>query len=254
MSIINSTYYPYTSIRNDYADKSVVTIDVSYVDRMVVATYCGYGAVKWELDEELAVSAVNHFIQNNLRTMPSWNLLHGAALAINGKTVLFLGRSEAGKTTLAAYLAFVMEQSYISEDMLIINYEKNELTPFPRNLNLRHGTLQLLKDAYSFELSRVSSQKLGNYDRLICKPTRVVEDARHIDCIVLLQRGSPTDCCAFELINKNKIDILLNSCYIPTNIMDNLKCSILLAEKNTLYLARYGDLDSFYEKLCELLH
>jgi len=252
ISIINSIYYPYVSERNEYPDKPVVSIDVSYA-KGSISMYSGCDAEEWKLDEMYAVTAVSRFVQNNIQTIPQWNLLHGAALIVNGKTVLFLGRSETGKTTLTAYLTVMMKQLYISEDILIINYEKNELTPFPRDLNLRHGTIQLLRDTYSFEFPNIIPEKLGIYDRLIYKPENIVSEINRIDCIILLQRNDPTDCCTFELIDKSKIDIFLNSCYIPTNIVENFKSSIHLAEKNNLYLARYGDLGSFYEKLSELL-
>jgi len=253
MTIINNIYYPYVFERNEFLGKSVATIDVSYSDRRIISIYDSSTAREHKFDEEHSVFFVNRFIQNSLQTIPTWNLLHGAALVVNGKTVLFLGKSESGKTTLTAYLMFVMRQTYISEDILIINYERNELTPFPRSLNLRYGTQELLRDVYSFEIPNVSHERLGSYDRLICKPGNVMNDVSQIDCIVLLQRGKPTTYCTFELIEKNKIDILLNSCFIPTNILDNFKSSILLAEKNTLYQARYGDLNSFYEKLSELI-
>jgi len=192
-------------------------------------------------------------IQNSLGTVPSWNLLHGAALVVNGKTVLFLGKSETGKTTLTAYLALMMRQAYISEDILIINYEKNELTPFPRDLHLRHGTPQLLKDSYNFIVPNIRLEKLGEYERLTCRAENVMRNACRIDCFILLERNKPKDYCTFELIEKDKADIFLNSCYLPRNIVDNFKSSILLSEKNPIYLARYGDLSSFYENLNKLL-
>jgi hypothetical protein len=88
-----------------------------------------------------------HFISNVFFENPYFDKdilpLHGAAISNGRWAYIFLGSSGAGKTTLTAYL-LSNGFRYISEDCILINFEKNLIVPCPTPLHVREGGKEIL--------------------------------------------------------------------------------------------------------------
>lgn len=57
--------------------------------------------------------------------------LHASAVEIGGKVAIFLGQSGSGKSTLASYLAENTKASRVSDDILPVLFEENNLVALP---------------------------------------------------------------------------------------------------------------------------
>ena len=70
-------------------------------------------------------------------------LVHAAAVARDKAGLIFPASSSAGKTTLA--LRLVMDGwSFLSDDLAALEPDTGSMTPLPRSLGIRHGTLVML--------------------------------------------------------------------------------------------------------------
>lgn len=67
--------------------------------------------------------------------------LHGAAVALNGKGLVFLGKSRAGKSTLSLHL-IQRGYQFITDEVVLLDPITKCLKPFPRNLLVRRATFE----------------------------------------------------------------------------------------------------------------
>jgi len=71
----------------------------------------------------------------------------GCLLTPDGKKVLIIGRSGAGKSTTTMALALAYDWKVLAEDILLIDYKKDILITFGAPFSLKPGTLELLQDS-----------------------------------------------------------------------------------------------------------
>ncbi len=71
----------------------------------------------------------------------------GCLITPSGKRVLIVGRSGAGKSTTTMALALAYDWKVIAEDILLIDFNKDELITFGAPFSLKPGTKELLRDS-----------------------------------------------------------------------------------------------------------
>lgn len=71
----------------------------------------------------------------------------GCLLTPDGKKVLIIGRSGAGKSTTTMALALAYDWKVLAEDILLIDYKNDVLITFGAPFSLKPGTLELLRDS-----------------------------------------------------------------------------------------------------------
>ncbi|MBS1955861.1 MAG: hypothetical protein JST89_16880 [Cyanobacteria bacterium SZAS-4] len=101
-------------------------------------------------------SEIHHVSTNDLRELQNrifalhegclW-LDAGCLITPNGKRVLIVGRSGAGKSTTTMALALAYDWKVIAEDILLIDFNKDELITFGAPFSLKPGTKELLRDS-----------------------------------------------------------------------------------------------------------
>ena len=87
----------------------------------------------WWLDNTLCSAA--------LKSATDVLQIHGAAAVREGRAILLLGDSYAGKTSLTVHL-LRRGFGFLTEEVIIIDPRTKRLLPFPRNLLVREGALQ----------------------------------------------------------------------------------------------------------------
>ncbi|MBQ8188153.1 MAG: hypothetical protein IJZ44_00015 [Lachnospiraceae bacterium] len=75
---------------------------------------------------------------------PNILALHGAAVAYNGLSYLFLGATTSGKTTLTGYLAS-KGFKYITDDCILLDRETFCVYPYTTPLHFRQGGVDVLR-------------------------------------------------------------------------------------------------------------
>lgn len=71
----------------------------------------------------------------------------GCLVTPNGKKVLIIGRSGAGKSTTTMALALGYDWKVVAEDILLIDYKKDLLITFGAPFSLKPGTAELLDES-----------------------------------------------------------------------------------------------------------
>ena len=71
---------------------------------------------------------------------------HASGVVKNNKSLLFLGKPGAGKTTLALGFFNKKDVKYLSDEIILYDQEKNYLLPFPRCFHIDLKTVNLLSN------------------------------------------------------------------------------------------------------------
>ena len=90
------------------------------------------------------LQAIDDILYSSLSLSPDIFALHGAAIACNGHSCLFLGATTSGKTTLTSYLTS-QGFGYITDDCILLNRETFTISPCTTPLHLRSGGLEVLR-------------------------------------------------------------------------------------------------------------
>jgi len=71
----------------------------------------------------------------------------GCLITPNGKKILIIGRSGAGKSTTTMALALGYDWKVVAEDILLIDYQNDLLITYGAPFSLKPGTVELLRDS-----------------------------------------------------------------------------------------------------------
>ncbi|MBI3025342.1 MAG: hypothetical protein HYY66_06660 [Candidatus Tectomicrobia bacterium] len=93
----------------------------------------GWSELFWWLDEWFFETALGH--------ADACLHIHGAAVAREGRAILLIGDSHAGKSTLALHL-MLRGYQFMTDETVLVDPASLELRPFPRNLVVREDTAQ----------------------------------------------------------------------------------------------------------------
>lgn len=95
--------------------------------------------------------------------------LHGAAVAKENKAFLFLAKTTAGKSTLAAFL-WLSGYEYITDDEIFLSQKDLCVEPARKTLSLRPGGYKILQEifkTYDTPLNKAKNIIYGNIDRYL---------------------------------------------------------------------------------------
>lgn len=250
--VIKRIYQPY--VVGDAKEKeSVLKVYISIKESYMLIKN-GNRSKRMDIKNESVISNICGFIQLAQKSVMPWNLYHGAAMCIKGKTVVFLGASGTGKTTLIAYLSKMIEESYyIAEDVLIINCKENCIYPYPRPLHLRKGGKELLEETYNIDLGVEVEEYFGEYQRYILDLRAAASREYSVDYYINLIRDENAAESIWSRVETKKYETLLYSSYLSGNIMNNLICSDQLADRAVVYEVRYSNLELLKKALINML-
>jgi serine kinase of HPr protein (carbohydrate metabolism regulator) len=118
-----------------------------------------------------------------LKNMPFLGL-HAGAVSFGSKTLLFPGHSGRGKTTLTL-CCLAKGAHLITDEVALVHPETTHLSPFPRTLNIKQGTLKhlpiLLPSVDSSYMRKIYQATCLSVSAFSCVPTH---ETRTIDGIV----------------------------------------------------------------------
>ncbi|GHU08035.1 hypothetical protein FACS1894151_03270 [Spirochaetia bacterium] len=145
------------------------------------------------LDPEEFIKQGHIFIQffNKILKSPSSALVHGAAVGIDGKGVLFCARGQRGKSTLAVR-AMLDGFDYVSDDYLVLGKEADGLYAWPiysiitlspmmygdlyKTFDGKFVSNNVRKDKYVFNIEKYHSRFVSHYPISLCMYTQIVSD------------------------------------------------------------------------------
>jgi len=173
--------------------------------------------------------------------------IHSATVVKNKKAFLFTGFTEAGKSTLTAYLCD-NGFGYFSDDLAIIKKSDLSVHPFPRPVQLREGGVAVL-NKYGVDLSHTTTYSSGNVKKT-CKifPLCTSEDVI-LGGIFFIHRTLDIN----ELICLPKTECfttLLNNLYVLKSIDLELMKLVTRLCAAPAYTIKYNDME--YVKQCLL--
>ncbi len=139
-----------------------------------------------------ALICIENLIYLNTCILPSVFALHGAVLAKADKAYLLMGETEAGKSTLTAYLAH-RGYEYISDDEIFYSIDQKCILPARKPLQLRDGGRAVLEQAGISLGQRCETVAYGGTNRhLLHFDNITAHPAYRIGGIYFLRRGPQT--------------------------------------------------------------
>lgn len=182
-------------------------------------------------------------------------ILHAAALAnTKGEAVIFAAPSGAGKSTLATFLA-LEGYEYLGDDIVLLNPETQEVTPFPTAPNLKPGSWGL----FDKTLAGLSAQsvfrpeiKPVKFAKLLTTPLRY--NTYRITALVFPEFGEGTSA---DLKPLNLAESLAYLSEIrhnsgQKNLSTTARQLIRFTNQTPCYALQYGSLSDFYALFSQL--
>lgn len=210
---------------------STAQMTIEYNDK------CQYVKSEYE-----AVVEIMKIIREKMIFEDPWCPFHGAALMLGERCILFLGESQSGKTTLAAFFSQKRDVRIISEDIVIVNCHTKEVAVVVLPLRLRESSYNLLTNEYYCDFNNL--QTIWNGKKLVdvCfadKEVYILTD------VFQLHRGGD----AIRTEPSDEGGYITNG-YCYTDIKRNIRCAITLNNILPAQKLYYSDLNSLYDYLC----
>lgn len=257
VELMRISFFPYLTSEYRY-NRPLISINIAYYDN-VLKIYNKNNNKCFDYKSksiDVLLNIIFRFIKNMLSPQSGYNLYHGASFTINEKSVMLLGNSGCGKTTLLTYLLWKRYAYYISEDIIIFNYLKNSIVSYPRPLHLRQSSYDFLSKKYIVDYNNFFGFDSVYYNDYLKRYIFTPKDIKIFDNL-------PVDYifCLDISHEENKIekiispfDIVLQNCLLPKNLMSNIKSTSLMVQNNNIYKLKTNDLRELSEFLVEFVN
>ncbi len=179
-------------------------------------------------------------IQNNLLINDGYGILHGSAVVHNNKSILFLGASGTGKTTLVSYLNYEESMPCIADDILVIDTTYNRVFSSRSCFHLRKSTLSLLPSLKDLRPQNYYSEIINRY---ILNYNNTNNNVSYpIDYIFILNRSNDLSSIPSIKVCNDIEEIIINA-FCPYALKANILSANHIFSKNSIYELFYGKLD-----------
>ena len=145
------------------------------------------------VEQPTRLSSLAHgiILRNTLARIRSHLLFHAAALSYHGKGVILAADSGCGKTTLT--LALVQQGfKFLSDEAAALGLNDGMLTPYPRSLLLRMGTLKLFQqkgwELPSHQIALKTDDRMAIYFS-----SALLGDKCQPHCLIIMQQPDEAD-------------------------------------------------------------
>lgn len=205
---------------------------------------------KFYVEKINVIHVIFMIIRDNLSFEENWTAYHGSVVNLDGRNYLFMGESGAGKTTMVTYLLNICSARIFTEDIVIINYLKNEVSPLHRPLFLRNPAYELLlKNGVKFNgvLSHVTEYGIDRI-RYIPNEMQIVNHECAIDACIILH----IDKTVSQISANHNLDSFVYNSYLHKTIEKNIKSSIRLYKIIPMYIMHYYGFNEIYDMLRSL--
>lgn len=215
-------YQPYTYWSNVQCDKiknkRQINIDVTKINGELFNVVVD-GIIR-EINEIYLADFIMHTIHGVLIPDDGFAFLHGAALSKNGNAFLLLGETQAGKSTMSAYLT-LSDYKYITDDKIIFKLSDFKLNMYNRPLHLRDGGLEVLKRIFGDKIP-VKQHRYSKDLRWLLNVEQEVEDSdKYIKVIFILNRNENSENKITELSTQEAFDLIFKNSYCSANVVKN---------------------------------
>ena len=236
---------------NSLADNNleIYYIKVFYHDDQMEIIYKS-SYKKFYVEKINVIHVIFMIIRDNLSFEENWTAYHGSVVNLDGRNYLFMGESGAGKTTMVTYLLNICSARIFTEDIVIINYLKNEVSPLHRPLFLRNPAYELLlKNGVKFNgvLSHVTEYGIDRI-RYIPNEMQIVNHECAIDACIILH----IDKTVSQISANHNLDSFVYNSYLHKTIEKNIKSSIRLYKIIPMYIMHYYGFSEIYDMLRSL--
>ena len=193
---------------------------------------------------DLALSEILRYIRNNLYLEKAFNSYHASCVKIEDKTVMLVGGTSSGKTTITAFLSHCPNTTVISEDITIVNYNDCTVSPLQRPLFLRMNSYKLLSNDYNigFQTSRFITYS-GSERVLVKDVERCLLDEAELTAILFLKLDKDLQC----IKETNGFESLLENSYSNFDFHKNVCSALLLSSRVPSFSFHYYNLEDAYE-------
>jgi hypothetical protein len=198
------------------------------------------------LNQGLLVGGLWQAILESIHPNVVWlALIHGAAVAHNGKGIALCGPSGSGKTTLAAGL-ISNGFDYLADDLVALSAPMGTVVPWPVPLSIKPGSIEVIT-RYCHELERAPSYRTKGVGARLLVPTSTAWDAEPVKlrCLVFPRF---TDGAAPKLQRISSLQaiecLLTDRVWIGNPITaDRVTAFLAWLDDTPAYMSVYGELD-----------
>ena len=193
---------------------------------------------------DLALSEILRYIRNNLCLEKAFNSYHASCVKIEDKTVMLVGGTSCGKTTLTAFLSYCPNATIISEDITIVNYNVCTVSPLHRPLFLRMNSYKLLSNDYNIGFQTPRFITYSGSERVMVKDVECcLLDEAKLTAILFLKLDKDLQC----IKEINGFESLLENSYSNFDFHKNVCSALSLCCRVPSFSFHYYNLEDAYE-------
>lgn len=198
---------------------------------------------------DLALSEILRYIRNNLCLEKAFNSYHASCVKIEDKTVMLVGGTSSGKTTLTAFLSYCPNATIISEDITIVNYNDCSVSLLHRPLFLRINSYKLLSDDYNIDFKIPRFVTYSGSERVVVKDVErcLLEEAK-LTAILFLKLDKDLQ----QTKEINGFESLLENSYSNFDFHKNVCSALSLTRRVPSFNFNYYNLEDAYEVIKEI--
>ncbi len=193
---------------------------------------------------DLALSEILRYIRNNLYLEKVFNSYHASCVKIEDKTVMLVGGTSSGKTTLTAFLSYCPNATIISEDITIVNYNDCTVSPLHRPLFLRINSYKLLSNDYNIRFHTPRFVTYSGSERVMVKDVECcLLDKAELTAILFLKLDKDLQ----RTKEINGFESLLENSYSNFDFHKNVCSALSLSCRVPSFSFHYYNLEDAYE-------
>lgn len=172
-------------------------------------------------------------------------ILHGASVRLKNKNIILMGERRSGKTTLARYLVYEKNASFLEDDCVYI--VNGKCIGFAMPISLR-GKVNICKKNVI-----CNTVDYDNVSRTLIKPKNSIQTLPHID-VIIFPKYSPDARYTVECLSKgNLFNSVINNVRNSKNLKELFQDINNIIQNSEAYSISYNSSKVAYEQLVSII-
>lgn len=243
-------YYPYiTYSYGSINTNACVNVHIEVLGNIIRVQSAKGDKINFKVcDNHILLYKVKSIIQRSLLEKDGFLYFHSACVAYERFAFVLLGRANSGKSTLSTYLSSV-GMNYLTDDCTIVCADKKQVVPYPKIIQLREDTCELLK-RYQVMLPTFDTGVLS-HPRGVLPPYSF--GLFELAAFIKIELSNDPPSITEIKDTKDKIKILAENLYSSNSLCHKITVLSSLVNTTRIFKVCYSDMEYVYNEIVKTI-